>query len=157
MNQHWSNGWYGGMMRWLKKSSMETMSHARICIWFWDDWKFEPFIFLLFLARNIDHVSFDRSGSLFLAQKTRKIRKKSKRNWIRGKNDSNFEPSQFFRAKKSEPLRPKDTWSIFRERNKRKMNGSNFEPSQNQMHMLACDIVSIDDFLSHLTIPRTIF
>ena len=32
------------------------------------------------------------------------------------------------------------------------MNGSNFEPSQNQMHMLARDIVSIDDFLSHLTI-----
>ena len=33
------------------------------------------------------------------------------------------------------------------------MNGSNFEPFQNQMHMLARDIVSIDDFLSHLTIP----
>ena len=33
------------------------------------------------------------------------------------------------------------------------MSGSNFEPSQNQMQMLARDIVSIDDFLSHLTIP----
>ena len=33
------------------------------------------------------------------------------------------------------------------------MNGSNFEPSQFQMHMLARDIVSIDDFLSHLNIP----
>ena len=54
---------------------------------------------------------------------------------------------------KNEPLRPKDTWSILRGRNKRKMNGSNFEPSQNQKHMLARDIVSIDDFLSHLTIP----
>ena len=33
------------------------------------------------------------------------------------------------------------------------MNGSNFEPSQNQMHMLARAIVSVDDFLSHLIIP----
>ena len=33
------------------------------------------------------------------------------------------------------------------------MNGSNFEPSQNQMHMLARVIVSFHDFLSHLTIP----
>ena len=32
------------------------------------------------------------------------------------------------------------------------MNGSNFEPSQFQMHMLAREIVSLDDFLSHLTI-----
>ena len=33
------------------------------------------------------------------------------------------------------------------------MNGSNFEPSQNQMHMLARVIVPFDDFLRHLTIP----
>ena len=33
------------------------------------------------------------------------------------------------------------------------MNGSNFEPSQFQMHMLARAIVSLDDFLSHLNIP----
>ena len=50
----------------------------------------------------------------------------------------NFEPSQFFRAKKSEPLRQKDTWSIFRRENKRKMNGSNFEPSRFQMQSLSC-------------------
>ena len=81
------------------------------------------------------------------------VAQNSKRNWIRGKNELNFEPLQYFRAKKSEPLRPKDTWSGFRGRNQRKMNCSNFEPLQNQMQMLARDIVSIDDFLSHLTIP----
>ena len=59
----------GRMVRWLKKSSKETMTHASICIWFWDGSKFEPFIFLLFLPRNIDHVSFGQSGSLFLARK----------------------------------------------------------------------------------------
>ena len=32
-------------------------------------------------------------------------------------------------------------------------NDSNFEPSQNQMHMLVRVIVSFDDFLSRLTIP----
>ena len=37
------------------------------------------------------------------------VAQNSKRNLIRGKNDSNFEPLQHFRAKKSEPLRPKDT------------------------------------------------
>ena len=36
---------------------------------------------------------------------------------------------------------------------RREMNGSNFEPSQNQMHMLARVIVPFDDFLRHLTIP----
>ena len=81
----------------------------------------------------------------------------SKRNWIRGKNESNFEPLQYFRAKKSEPLRPKDMWSGFRGKNKRNMNCSNFEPLQNQMQMLARDIVSIDDFLSHLNIPPVIW
>ena len=39
------------------------------------------------------------------------------------------------------------------EENKGKMSGSNFEPSQNQMHMLARVIVSPDDFLSHLKVP----
>jgi len=53
---------------------------------------------------------------------------------------------------KSEPLWKKNTWSVFRGENKGKMNGSNFEPSQNHMHMLACVMVSFDDFLSHLTI-----
>ena len=37
---------------------------------------------------------------------------------------------------KSEPLWKKNTWSVFRGENKGKMNGSNFEPSQNHMHML---------------------
>ena len=31
------------------------------------------------------------------------------------------------------------------------MHGSNFEASQNQMHMLARAIVSSEDYLSHLT------
>ena len=35
----------------------------------------------------------------------------------------------------------------------RNNNYSNFEPSQNQMHMLARVIVSFDDLLSQLTIP----
>ena len=39
------------------------------------------------------------------------------------------------------------------EENKGKMSGSNFEPSQNQMHMLARDMVSFDDLFSHITIP----
>ena len=30
----------------------------------------------------------------------------------------------------------------------KKNNGSNFEPSQNQMHMLARVIISLDDFLA---------
>ena len=63
------NDFTGRMVRWLKKSSMETMSRASICIWFWSGSQFEPFIFLLFLPRNPDHVSFGRSGSLFLARK----------------------------------------------------------------------------------------
>jgi len=142
----------GGMVRWLKKSSKDVKSHDWLCIWNRDGSKFEPFIFPLFSLRNIDHVSFCRSGSLFLARK----------NWDGSKFESfwfefnfspNFEPSRFFRAKKSEPLRQKDTWSIFRRENKRKMNGSNFKPSRFQMQSLSCDLTSFDDFLSHLTIP----
>ena len=45
MNQK-TRSMYGRMVRWLKKSSMETISRASICIWFWDGSKFEPFIFL---------------------------------------------------------------------------------------------------------------
>ena len=33
----------------------------------------------------------------------------SKKKWIRGKNGSNFEPSQSFRAEKSEPSQGFDT------------------------------------------------
>ena len=77
----------------------------------------------------------------------------SQRNWIRGKNDSNFEPSQNFRTKKSEPSQNFDTWSIFRAEIEEKLNSSNFEPSQNHMHMLSCDMTSFDVFLSHLKIP----
>ena len=34
-----------------------------------------------------------------------------------------------------------------------KLNGSNFEPSQNHMHIPSCDMTSFDVFLSHLKIP----
>ena len=37
-----------------------------------------------------------------------------------------------------------------------KINDSNFESSQNQMHMLARVIVSFENFLSHLTLPPVI-
>ena len=47
----------------------------------------------------------------------------------------------------------KSTWSIFRGENKVKMNGSNFEPSKNDMHMLARVIVPFDDFFSHYNVP----
>ena len=70
----------------------------------------------------------------------------------------NFEPSRFFRAKKSEPLWQKDTWSIFRIENKGKMNGSIFEPSRFQMHMLS-RVIDVLRWLfepSHHT-PRNIF
>ena len=125
--------WWDGS----KSHRRSSMTHDRICIWNRDGSKFEPFILLWFSLRNIDHVSFCRSGSIFLARK----------NWDGSKfgeklnskqNDSNFEPSQFFRAKKSEPLRQKDTWSLFRRENKGKMDGSNFEPSRFQMQMLSC-------------------
>ena len=96
----------GGIVRWLKKSSKETMTRVSICIWFWDGSKLK---------------------------KTVNSRQKL------------FE-FQHFRAQKS-------TWSILRGENKAKMSGSNFEPSQNQMHMLARVMVSFDDFLSQLTIP----
>ena len=38
---------------------------CRICMWFWDGEKFEPFGFYLISARNIDHVSKFRAGSIF--------------------------------------------------------------------------------------------
>ena len=145
--------WWDGS----KSHRRMSMTHDRLCIWNRDGSKFEPFIFLLFSLRNIDHVSFCRSGSLFLARK----------NWDGSKFESfcfefnfspNFEPSQFFRAKKSEPLRQKDTWSLFRRENKGKMDGSNFEPSRFQFEIFKCkcchvSMNSFDDFLSHLTYP----
>ena len=70
---------------------------------------------------------------------------------------SNFEPSQFFRAKKVSHFGQKTRDQYFEQEIREKMNGSNFEPSQNQMHMLARDFVSIDDFLSHLTIPPVLY
>ena len=60
---------YGGMVRWLKKSSNEaclTWSHMHLILkWL----KIRTVHFSLFFPRNIDHVSFGRSGSLFLARK----------------------------------------------------------------------------------------
>ena len=44
--------WYESYRR-----SKFHMRHAEICIWFWDNSKFEPFGFCLISARNIDHVS----------------------------------------------------------------------------------------------------
>ena len=52
---------------------------------------------------------------------------------------SNFGPSQGF-----------DTWFIFRAEIQEKLNGSNFWPSQSQMHMPTCDMTSFNVFLSHL-------
>ena len=67
---------------------------------------------------------------------------------------SNFEPSQSFRTKKSEPTQSLDTWSRFRGENREKLNGSNFEPSQSYACMESREIASSDDFLSHLKDPR---
>ena len=52
-----STGW---MVRWLKKSSKETMTRASICIWFCEGSKFD-----LFSLINIDNVLFCSSGSFF--------------------------------------------------------------------------------------------
>ena len=122
------------------------MTHDSICIWNRDGSKFESFIFLSFFLRNIDHVSFCRSGSLFLARKNRDGSKFGEKLNSR-QNDSNFEPSQFFRAKKSEPLRQKDTWSIFRIENKGKMNG---------FKCICCHVslTSFDDFEPSHHTPR---
>ena len=79
---------YGRYGETAQKSSTKTMTRASICIWFRDGFKFEPFIFLLFFLRNIDHVQISE------------IIPNSKRNWIWGKDNSNFEPSQYFRAQK---------------------------------------------------------
>ena len=49
---------------------------------------------------------------------------------------------------KSEPTRGFDTWSVFRAEIKEKLNCSNFEPSQDPMHIPKCDIDSIDGFLT---------
>ena len=146
----------GGRWDGSKSHRRSSLTHDRICIWNRDGSKFEPSIFPLFSLRNIDHVSFCRSGSLFLARKNRDGSKFGEKLNSR-QNDSNFEPSQFFRAKKSEPFRQKDTWSIFRIENKGKMNGSNFEPSRFQMHMLS-RVIDVLRWLfepSHHT-PRTV-
>ena len=76
----------------------------------------------------------------------------SERNWIRGKNDSNFELSQDFRAKKSELFREFDTWSVFRAEIKEKLNGSNFELSQDPHAYAIMWQISFDDFLSYLRV-----
>ena len=58
--------------------------------------------------------------------------------------------SQDFRLWKVSLLGILDTWSIFRAKTKAILNGSNFEPSQDQMHIPTCDHGSFDDFLSYL-------
>ena len=62
-------------------------------MWSWDGSKFDQLSFSKISARNIDHVSKSRVGSLFLARKSRDAQN-LKRNRIRCKNESNFEPSQ---------------------------------------------------------------
>ena len=65
------------------------------------------------------------------------------------------EVAHFFQLEKIEMAQ---IWNHFCLEFNLSTNGSNFEPSQNQMYMLARDIVSIDDFLSYLTIaPYLLF
>ena len=107
----------GGMVRWLKKLSKETITRARI----WYASVFE-------MAQNPYHFS---PNSFFF---------------------SNLSHLNIFELKKWASSVKKHVTNILR-RNYGKHNGSNFEPSRNQMHMLASVIVSFDYFLSHLTIP----
>ena len=72
----------GGTLRWLKKPSMESMSHFGICIGSWDGSKFEQFSFSLISARNTDHVSKPRVGSLLRSKILR---------WLKIRRESEFE------------------------------------------------------------------
>ena len=58
-----------------------------------------------------------------------------------------------FRTKKSERSRVFDTWLIFRREKQGKLNVSNFELSQDHMHITPCDLGSFDIFLSSLRVP----
>ena len=58
-----------------------------------------------------------------------------------------------FSSQKSELSRDFDTWSIFRAEIKEKLNGSNFELSQDPMQIPTCDLGSFDGFLSYLKVP----
>ena len=69
---------------------------------------------------------------------------------------SNFEVSQSFRAKKSDPSQRFDMGRTFRAEIKEKLNRSNFEPSQSYLHMLSRVNTSFDDFLSHDPILKTL-
>ena len=71
-------------------------------------------LFFLYLLLEILITCLFAEVAHFFELENVEMAQNSKRNWIRGKNDSNFEPLQHFRAKKSEPLRQKDTWYIFR-------------------------------------------
>ena len=104
---------------------------------------------------NFENFDFEGnfSQSLFSRCRKRLLAQNLKRNWIRGKSNSNFERSQDFRDKKSELTRDFDTWSIFRAVMKEKLNGSNFELSQDPMHIPTCDLGSFDGFLSYLRVP----
>ena len=66
----------------------------------------------------------------------------------------NFTVGILLRAQKCEPLWQKSRDQYFEETIKEKMSGSNVEPSQIQIHMLARVMVSFDDFLSHSSRTR---
>ena len=99
------------MVRWLKKSSKETITCVSIIIWIWDGSKFEPFMFLLEIMITC---FFAKLAHFF-------------QNWnhycLEFNFSSSFEPSQQFRAKKNEPIRQKERDQYF----KGKMNGFNFD------------------------------
>ena len=59
---------------------------------------------------------------------------------------------KIFELKKSELTQNFDTWSIFEQEFNEKLNGSNFELTQNLMHIPSRDKSSFDDFLSLLKI-----
>ena len=60
---------------------------------------------------------------------------------------------RIFEPKKSELFREFDTWSVFRAEIKEKLNGSNFELSQDPHAYAIMWQISFDDFLSSLRVP----
>ena len=65
-----------------KSHRRNSITDDRICIKNRDGSKFELFIFPLFSLRNMDHVSFCRSGSLFKLEKLR---------WLKIRREIEFE------------------------------------------------------------------
>ena len=82
------------------------MSHVGICMWSWDGSKFEKFSFSLWFT--------------FFSSKILR--------WLTIRSIKYFEFT-FYACEKS-------MWSIFRAEIKEKLNGSNFEPSQDHMYII---------------------